>query len=137
MSSFHTYASSRLELIGTEGMVSIASPFGGVVPHDMVIENGDLRMEYTGPPVDEVREEFDYFSYCVLTDTTPEPDGEDGLTDLRLIEAATSPQRKASESLSSRGEIRESAGRLAGRSRSYCRTELFEDRSLELGRHRW
>ncbi|WP_306056043.1 D-xylose 1-dehydrogenase Gfo6 [Natronococcus wangiae] len=86
--SFDAHASSRLDLIGTGGMISIASPFGGVVPHEMVIESGDLRMEYTGPPVDEVREEFDYFGYCVLTGTDPEPDGEDGLADLRAIEAA-------------------------------------------------
>ncbi|WP_394741101.1 D-xylose 1-dehydrogenase Gfo6 [Natronococcus roseus] len=86
--SFDAHASSRLELIGTDGMVSISSPFGGVVPQEMVVESGDVRMEYTGPPVDEVREEFDYFGYCVLTGTDPEPDGEDGLADLRVIEAA-------------------------------------------------
>ncbi|WP_246998072.1 D-xylose 1-dehydrogenase Gfo6 [Halosolutus gelatinilyticus] len=86
--SFDAHASSRLELIGTDGMISIASPFGGVVPQEMVIESGDMYMEYTGPPVDEVREEFDYFGYCVLTGTDPEPDGEDGVTDLRAIEAA-------------------------------------------------
>ncbi|APX97154.1 D-xylose 1-dehydrogenase Gfo6 [Natronorubrum daqingense] len=86
--SFDAHASSRLEIVGTEGMISIASPFGGVVPQDMVVESGDLRMEYTGVPVDEVREEFDYFGYCVLTGTDPEPDGEDGLADIRAIEAA-------------------------------------------------
>ncbi|MXV61748.1 Gfo/Idh/MocA family oxidoreductase [Natronorubrum sp. JWXQ-INN-674] len=86
--SFNAHANSRLELIGTDGMVTIASPFGGVVPQEIVVESGDLRMEYTGPPVDEVREEFDYFGYCVLTDTDPEPDGPDGLADLRVVEAA-------------------------------------------------
>ncbi|MFC4436522.1 MULTISPECIES: D-xylose 1-dehydrogenase Gfo6 [Natrialbaceae] len=86
--SFDAHGNSRLELIGTDGMISIASPFGGVVPQEIVVESGDVRAEYTGPPVDEVREEFDYFGYCVLTGTTPGPDGEDGLTDLRAIEAA-------------------------------------------------
>ena len=86
--SFDAHASSSLELIGTDGTISIASPFGGVVPQEMVVESGDVRMEYTGPPVDEVCEEFDYFGYCVLTDTAPEPDGADGLADLRTVEAA-------------------------------------------------
>ncbi|WP_049926320.1 D-xylose 1-dehydrogenase Gfo6 [Halopiger goleimassiliensis] len=86
--SFDAHASSRLELIGSDGRIAISSPFGGVVPQEMVVESGDLRMEYTGPPVDEVREEFDYFGYCVLTDTDPEPDGADGVADLRAIEAA-------------------------------------------------
>ncbi|MFC6764122.1 Gfo/Idh/MocA family protein, partial [Natrinema soli] len=86
--SFDAHARSALELVGTEGMIDIESPFGGVVPQEMVVESGDVRMEYTGPPVDEVHEEFDYFGYCVLTGTDPEPDGEDGLADLRAIEAA-------------------------------------------------
>ncbi|MEY7851936.1 D-xylose 1-dehydrogenase Gfo6 [Natrarchaeobius sp. A-rgal3] len=85
--SLDAHAASRLELVGTDGRVSIASPFGGVVPHEMVVESGDMRMEYTGPPVDEVLEEFDYFGYCVLTGTEPEPDGIDGLTDLCVTEA--------------------------------------------------
>lgn len=86
--SFDAHASSRLELIGTEGRIAIASPFGGVVPQEMVVESGDLRMEYTGPPVDEVREEFDYFGTCVLAGIVPEPDGHDAVTDLRVIESA-------------------------------------------------
>jgi len=47
-----------------------------------------MCVEYTGEPVDEVREEFDHFGDCVLTDTRPEPDGEDGLADPRVIEGA-------------------------------------------------
>jgi xylose dehydrogenase (NAD/NADP) len=69
-------------------MIAIASPFGGVVPQEIVVESAEMRMEYTGPPVDEVLEEFDYFGYCVRSGTHPEPDGKDGLTDLRVIDAA-------------------------------------------------
>jgi len=86
--SFDAHARSALELVGTGGMIDIESPFGGRVLQEMVIESGDMRMEYTGPSVDEVREEFDYFGYCVLTGTDPEPDGEDRLADLCSIEAA-------------------------------------------------
>ncbi|MGQ3412474.1 D-xylose 1-dehydrogenase Gfo6 [Natrinema sp. LN54] len=86
--SLDAHASSQLELVGTEGKIHIESPFGGVVPQEMVVESGDVRTEYTGPSVDEVREEFDYFGYCVLSGTDPEPDGADGLADLRAIEAA-------------------------------------------------
>ncbi|MFC4248702.1 D-xylose 1-dehydrogenase Gfo6 [Natribaculum luteum] len=86
--SFNAHAQSQLQLVGTDGLVSITSPFGGVVPQDIRVESGDMSMEYTGEPIDEVREEFDYFGYCVLTGTTPEPDGEDGIQDLRAIDAA-------------------------------------------------
>ena len=86
--SFNAHAASRLDIIGTDGLISISAPFGGVVPQDLVVETGEMCMEYTGPPTDEVREEFDYFGYCVLTETTPGPDGWDGLEDVRIIEAA-------------------------------------------------
>lgn len=86
--SFNAHASSQIRLVGTGGMVSIHAPFGGVVPQNMVVERGDFSMEYTGHPVDEVEEEFDYFGYCVLTGTEPEPNGADGVEDLRVIEAA-------------------------------------------------
>ena len=86
--SFDAHANSHLRILGTEGMVSISAPFGGVVPQSMVVERGEFSMEYTGHPVDEVEEEFDYFGYCVLTGTEPEPNGKDGLTDVRVIDAA-------------------------------------------------
>ena len=86
--SFLAHPQSQLQLMGTDGRISISAPFGGPVPQDILVESGDMCMEYTGEPVDEVHEEFDYFGYCILTDTRPEPDGEDGLADLRVIETA-------------------------------------------------
>ena len=86
--SFSGAPDSSLRLIGTEGTISISSPFGGAVSQQLRVDRADLCLENTGEPTDEVREEFDYFGYCVLTDTTPEPDGADGIADLRVIEAA-------------------------------------------------
>ncbi|XVH33530.1 D-xylose 1-dehydrogenase Gfo6 (plasmid) [Haloferacaceae archaeon DSL9] len=85
--SFNTYPSSRLEISGTDGEIHISSAFGGVVPHEIVAEREEMRTEYTGPPVDEVIEEFDYFAHCVLTGMEPEPDGRDGVADLEAIRA--------------------------------------------------
>lgn len=85
--SYNSHATSGLRVVGTEGMVSISSPFGGVVPHDIYVECGDVGMEYRGTPSNEVLEEFDYFGYCVLTGIRPEPDGEDCLRDIATIEA--------------------------------------------------
>jgi xylose dehydrogenase (NAD/NADP) len=75
-------------VLGTDGQVLIRSPFGGDVSQEIVVERGETHTRYTGPPVDEVREEFDYFAHCVLTDAVCEADGEDGLTDLEIIEGA-------------------------------------------------
>ena len=86
--SFNAHANSHLRLVGTDGMISISGPFGGVVPQRMVVERGEFSVEYTGHPDDEVGEEFDYFGYCVLTGTEPGPSGRDGLEDVRVIDAA-------------------------------------------------
>lgn len=85
--SFNAHPDSRLQVLGTEGQILIEAPFGGIVPQNITLKRGDMRTEYVGPPVDEVVEEFDYFATCVLTDTTPEPDGVEGVADLTAIEA--------------------------------------------------
>ncbi|PSP44263.1 gfo/Idh/MocA family oxidoreductase [Halobacteriales archaeon QH_6_64_20] len=85
--SFNAHPDSRLQVLGTEGQILIEAPFGGIVPQDITLERGDMRTEYVGHPVDEVTEEFDYFATCVLTESTPEPNGADGVADMRAIEA--------------------------------------------------
>ncbi len=85
--SYDAHANSQLQVLCTNGLLRIAAPFSGVIPHEVHVESGDLSLEYTGEPTDEVREEFDYFGYCVLTGTAPEPDGEDGLADVAVMEA--------------------------------------------------
>ena len=86
--SFDAHPHSQLQLVGTDGFITIEAPFAGVVPHNIVVESGEVHVEHTGQPIDEVREEFAYFAYCVLTGTRPEPDGDDGVADLDVIEAA-------------------------------------------------
>ena len=86
--SFNAHPDNRLQVLGTDGQVLVREPFGGDVPQEMIVERGDARTEYTGPRVDEVTEEFDYFAHCVLAGSDCESDGEDGLTDLRIVEAA-------------------------------------------------
>lgn len=85
--SFNAQKTSQFQIIGTNGQIQITAPFGGEVPQRILVECGDVSTEYTGSPVDEVVEEFDYFAHCLLTGETPEPDGYDGLTDLEIIEA--------------------------------------------------
>jgi len=87
--SFDAHSDSHIKVLGTDGLISIRSPFGGYVTQEIVVERGETRTEYTGPTVDEVCEEFDYFANCILDGATGcESDGEEGLTDLRVIEAA-------------------------------------------------
>jgi predicted dehydrogenase len=86
--SFDAHPDSRLQVLGTDGQVLITAPFGGDVSQEVIVERDGTATRYVGPPVDEVREEFDYFAHCILTDMACETAGEDGLTDLEIIEAA-------------------------------------------------
>lgn len=78
---------SWLQILGTEGQILIEASYGGIVPHNIIFEQGDIEIEYIGQTIDEVVEEFDYFATCVLTDSVPESDGSDGVADMRTIEA--------------------------------------------------
>jgi predicted dehydrogenase len=85
--SFSAQRESRLHIIGTKGRIQITNAFGSAATREILLDRGDMRLELTGPAVNEVVEEFDYFATNVLTGSMPEPDGEDGLMDLRVIEA--------------------------------------------------
>jgi predicted dehydrogenase len=84
--SFSAHRESYLHVIGTEGRIHITNAFGSAASREISLERNDMRLELTGPTVNEVIEEFDYFATNVLTGSIPEPDGEDGLMDLRVIE---------------------------------------------------
>lgn len=81
------YASSHLELRGTEGRVRVERAFSPATRRRVVLERGDVRATVEGPEVDEIREQFDYFAAHVRTGRRPEPDGRDGLVDMRTIDA--------------------------------------------------
>lgn len=86
--SFDAHPDSRLQVLGRDGQVLIRSPFGGGVSQEIIVERGETDTRYSGPPVDEVSEEFEYFAHCILADADCETGGGDGLTDMRIIEAA-------------------------------------------------
>ncbi|MFC7008124.1 Gfo/Idh/MocA family oxidoreductase [Halalkalicoccus salilacus] len=85
--SFTGYASSHLELLGTEGRIRVDPAFSHTTRRRIALERGDVRATVEGPEVDEIREQFDYFAAHVRTGRRPEPDGQDGLVDMRTIDA--------------------------------------------------
>ncbi|MFC4450411.1 D-xylose 1-dehydrogenase Gfo6 [Halorussus aquaticus] len=85
--SYHAQADDRLRLVGTEGQAELAPAFDSEIAPTLTVERGDQRVEYTGPFVNEVAEEFDYFAHCVLTDARPDPDGRDSVADMEAVEA--------------------------------------------------
>lgn len=84
--SYRGQQDDRLRLIGTEGQVLVEPAFNAGVNPTLTVERGDERVEYTGPFVNEVAEEFDYFAHCLLTDSKPGPDGRDSVVDMTVVE---------------------------------------------------
>ena len=85
--SFSGHADTRLRLHGTRGIVELTEAFGVGGERRLAVETGDGRAVFEGFGRDETREEFDYFAHCLLTGHSPEPDGQDGLTDVETMMA--------------------------------------------------
>lgn len=85
--SFSGRAGSFIELVGDAGRVRVDNAFVPDGDREVTVETGAGTVELSGVGADEVREEFDYFAHCLLTGTPPEPDGEDGLADVRAMRA--------------------------------------------------
>jgi xylose dehydrogenase (NAD/NADP) len=85
--SFTGPTDTHLTVAGSEGRARLEDAFQVRTDRTLRLETADGNAVFEGVGVDEVREEFDYFAHCVLTNRQPEPDGEDGLADLRAMRA--------------------------------------------------
>jgi len=74
-------------VIGTEGRISMRDTFHSADSREFTLARGDVRTTINVEPVDQMREEFDYFADRVLRSEQPRPDGEHGLVDMRTLEA--------------------------------------------------
>ena len=74
-------------IAGDEGslVVSPGFAFPGPLTHRLVI--GEAETTRTFKPLDQFGAETRYFSDCILRDRDPEPDGEEGRLDVRVIAA--------------------------------------------------
>jgi xylose dehydrogenase (NAD/NADP) len=86
-SSYGGYLDDTLVLIGTEGKVEIDPAFFPEAERTFHIERNDVEMSIDGGDVSGIDAEFEYFASCVLRGVEPDPDGADGLTDVRAMQA--------------------------------------------------
>jgi glucose-fructose oxidoreductase len=72
---------------GTEGHLRVEPAFTttGTLRHHLQVANQTKERKF--PSRDQVAPEILYFSDCILEDREPEPDGIEGLADVRVIEA--------------------------------------------------
>ena len=85
--SFGATDISAYEVVGTKGRIRVepAYEYVGELKQQITID-GKTR-ERSFPMRDQFAPELLYFSECVLTNRDPEPSGEEGLNDIRIIEA--------------------------------------------------
>lgn len=79
----------RFQLLGSKGEIEASPCFGygeGVAISYRATIDGETRV-HVNPVVDQFAGETAYFSDCILRDQAPEPDGVEGLRDVRVIAA--------------------------------------------------
>jgi xylose dehydrogenase (NAD/NADP) len=78
---------SFLSIRGSDGTVELRNAFSFGGERRVRVRRADGEIDLTGPALDEVREEFDYFADAVLSGWEIGPDGQNGLTDVRTTSA--------------------------------------------------
>ncbi|MFQ4142542.1 Gfo/Idh/MocA family oxidoreductase [Chlorogloeopsis sp. ULAP02] len=86
-SSFGVAPVSTLQVSGTKGDLRMDSAYSyqGELKQQITINNETQEQSF--PAGDQFAAEIVYFSDCVLTGKDPEPSGEEGLADVRIIRA--------------------------------------------------
>ena len=85
--SFGTDGQSNYRVVGTEGWIGTDPAFGYATNLEYTVHAGDEVWTHRLPQRDQFAPELTHFSRCVLRGERPEPDGEEGLADVRIIRA--------------------------------------------------
>ena len=75
------------EVVGTEGRLRLENAYDYEGDHTLTWEIGERRRSKVIAEEDQFGPELSYFSECVLRDRQPEPSGQEGLADVRIISA--------------------------------------------------
>ncbi|MFC6862838.1 D-xylose 1-dehydrogenase Gfo6 [Halomicroarcula sp. GCM10025817] len=91
----HTYAhctasqnatmASHIRVTGTEGEVRVEPAFYPWDERELHVSHGGSDVDVAFEQIDQMEEEFEYFSHCLLTGEAPYADGEHGLVDMRTL----------------------------------------------------
>jgi predicted dehydrogenase len=85
--SFGSTKVSNYQVIGTKGDLRVEPAYssGTEIKHYIKIDGETREQSFAGR--DQLAAEFVYFSDCILQDKQPEPSGQEGLIDVRIIQA--------------------------------------------------
>jgi glucose-fructose oxidoreductase len=85
--SFSAADVSSYLIVGTKGSIEAAPAYAYAEPLAYTITVGERSQRKKGAKVDQFAAELSYFSECVLKGKDPEPSGEEGAWDVRIIDA--------------------------------------------------
>lgn len=85
--SYGANSASSYRMIGTEGDVHVEPGFGFGTKLRLRVTRGEAKEEREFPETDQFGGELAYFSDCVISGRVPEPDGEEGRLDVRVVAA--------------------------------------------------
>jgi predicted dehydrogenase len=85
--SFGSPDLSHYNLVGTKGQLSLENAYEYQGELRCVTAIGDKKTEKTFKPGDQFGSELIYFSDCITHDREPEPSGNEGLADVRVMNA--------------------------------------------------
>jgi predicted dehydrogenase len=85
--SFGAASTSTYQVVGTKGDLRLdpAYSWQGEIKHSLTVEGEQQEKSFSDH--DQLAAEFTYFSDCILQDKDPEPSGQEGLIDVRIIRA--------------------------------------------------
>jgi glucose-fructose oxidoreductase len=87
-SSFGAAKMSEYSLLGTRGSLRVSPAYDYSIPLAYELRVGGGRPKHKKfPKHDQFGAEMEYFSDCILRNREPEPSGEEGLADVRIVRA--------------------------------------------------
>jgi glucose-fructose oxidoreductase len=85
--SFGAAAAGWYELVGEKGRLRLDPAFEYDQERILYTTIGKRERQRSFPELDQIAPEIEYFSECIRDRRVPEPSGEEGLADVRIVEA--------------------------------------------------
>ncbi|MBP8273147.1 MAG: Gfo/Idh/MocA family oxidoreductase [Acidobacteria bacterium] len=92
--SFNAADTSSYTLVGTKGAIHAEPAYAYAEPLAYTFSAGDRSQGKKGRRVDQFAAEIAYFSDCILHNRLPEPSGEEGARDVRIVRALYASARR-------------------------------------------
>lgn len=87
VASFGADSTSRFTVVGSRGTLVMEPAYDYTRAPKLLVEKGGQRQEHAYPEHDQFAAQLRYFSACIASGRAPEPDGREGLADVRIIQA--------------------------------------------------